>query len=135
MIISAAEQYNSPFAQNNLGLIYYSGDYGITKNYKKAFNLVTKAADQNYPDAQFTMSVIYYHGKAVPKDLKKSYFWSYIAYKNGYQKAAESVQLLRKSLTAEDIKQEEKKADIWLKEHPRKSYDAEIAILPQNATK
>ena len=135
MIKTAAEQYNSSLAQFNLGLIFYNGNFGVVKSYKKTLNFLKKAANQNYPDAQFTMSVIYYQGKAVPKDLKKSYFWSYIAYKNGYQKAAESVQLLRKSLTAEDIKQEEKKADIWLKEHPSKSYDAEIAILPQNATK
>ena len=135
MIVKASDGNRYPIAQNNLGLIYYNGDYGINKNYKKAFQLIENSANQNYPDAQFTMSVMYYQGKAVPKDLKRSYFWSYIAYKNGYQKAAESVQLLRKSLTAEDIKQEEKKADIWLKEHPRKSYDTEVAILPQNATK
>jgi TPR repeat protein len=59
-------------AQYQLAMMYKNA-YGVAKNEKRAFELLTLAADQNDSDAQFDLAVMYSEGKVVKKDLAKAF--------------------------------------------------------------
>ncbi|MBA6337979.1 MULTISPECIES: tetratricopeptide repeat protein [unclassified Colwellia] len=65
-----AQEY-SP-AQYQMALIYLNG-YGVTKDPKKALELMSLAASQNHPDALFSLSLMYSDGVIVKKDLKTAF--------------------------------------------------------------
>ncbi len=67
-------------AQCALGAIYDLG-IGVTKDYKKAINWYTKAAEQGIAEAQHNLGAMYHKGRGVFKDYKKAVNW--------YTKAAE----------------------------------------------
>ncbi|WP_462163130.1 tetratricopeptide repeat protein [Pseudoalteromonas xiamenensis] len=48
----------------------YQGGYGVTKNERKAAELLQKAVDLNLPDAMFDLAVMYKEGEGVKKDLQ-----------------------------------------------------------------
>lgn len=66
-----AEDGFSP-AQYQLAMMYKNAQ-GVVKNEKKAFELLTLAANQNDSDAQFDLSVMYSEGKIVKKDLAQAF--------------------------------------------------------------
>ena len=60
------------YEQNILGRIYYE-----EQDYKYAFYLWTKSAEQGNADAQYNLGVMYYHGQGVKQDEKKAfYLWT-----------------------------------------------------------
>ena len=59
-----------------MGILYEEG-YGVTQDYKKAFEWYSKAAAQNYADAQNNLAALYAQGKGVELNNKKPL--SYIA--------------------------------------------------------
>ena len=59
-------------AQYQLAMMYKNG-HGVAKNTKKAFELLTLAAEQNDSDAQFDLSLMYSEGNIVDKDLIKAF--------------------------------------------------------------
>lgn len=63
-------------AQYNLGFFYQMG-FGVQKNYKKAFEYYSKAADQNHSYAQNNLGYLYQCGHGVSTD----YFQAYEYYK------------------------------------------------------
>lgn len=67
----AAAQNGDAEAQYNLGKVYARG-IGTTKNIDEAAKWLRKAADQNYPPAQFTLADWLFDGVKVPKDQKES---------------------------------------------------------------
>lgn len=60
-------------AQYQLAMMYQNGQ-GVVRDNKKAFDLLTLAANQNDSDAQFGLSLLYSEGKNVPKDLMKAFY-------------------------------------------------------------
>ena len=83
-IVSAcsAEPSNTPILSNqstpteiyDLGLAYYEDD-SVPQNYKKAFELFQKAADQDYAPAKYDLGTMHYEGVAVEIDYKKAFEW------------------------------------------------------------
>jgi TPR repeat protein len=59
----AAEQGYAK-AQNNLGLMYYSGQ-GVQQDYAEAIKWYRKAIEQGYADAQYILGVMYANGEGV----------------------------------------------------------------------
>jgi hypothetical protein len=59
-------------AQYQLAMMYKNG-HGVAQNTKKAFELLTLAAEQNDSDAQFDLSLMYSEGNVVEKDLIKAF--------------------------------------------------------------
>lgn len=57
-----------------------ANSYYQKKDYKQAFNLFHKAAEQGYAEAQFSIGVMYANGEGVTRDSKQAVYW--------YQKAA-----------------------------------------------
>ncbi len=62
---------NYPPAMYQLGQLYENGT-GVARDYKKAAELYTKAADMDEVDAMFSLGVLYHHGDGVTKNLSKA---------------------------------------------------------------
>ena len=73
-----------------LGTGYYTGNYGLSVDYEKAFELVKKSADQGNPIAQNNFAAFYFDGKAIPKNYIEAYKWLYIAFRYGNLTSAEN---------------------------------------------
>jgi len=54
-----------------MGVRYSEGE-GVPKDEKEAFKWFSKAADQNYPPALYSLAVMYYEGIEVKRDVKKA---------------------------------------------------------------
>ena len=61
-------------SQYKLGCMYYAG-CEIKQDYKKAFDLFMKAAEQGYPAAQHQLGDMYSDGIGIEKDNKKAAEW------------------------------------------------------------
>jgi TPR repeat protein len=75
----AAEQGNVN-AQLWLGAFYEQGQYGIERDYSKAFKWLSMAAKQGEPDAQVTLGQMYENAEGVTQDYGLAAYW--------YRKAA-----------------------------------------------
>jgi TPR repeat protein len=76
----AAEQGDAN-AQLWLGAFYEQGQYGIERDYFKAFKWLSMAAKQDQPDAQVVLGQMYENGEGVPQDYVMAAYW--------YRKAAD----------------------------------------------
>ena len=86
-----------PAAQRYLGEMYDKGQGG-PKEYQLAIEWYTKAAKQNDSTAQYWLGVKYANGHGVPVDEKLAYAWFAIAFNNGYEKAANPLRVLNKTM-------------------------------------
>jgi TPR repeat protein len=68
------------FAQFDVAVRYLRGD-GVTQDYAKAYEWLTKAAEQGHSRAQFNLGSIHLKGIGVPEDAKQAFQW--------YEKAVE----------------------------------------------
>ena len=68
-------------AQNRLAICYGKGHLGVPKDEKRAIIWYEKAAEQNYPAAQYNLGIKLYQGIGLEKDETKSVYW--------YQRASE----------------------------------------------
>lgn len=59
-------------AQCTLGMFYYNGDYGVERDYSRAFEWFSKAAQQNNAFALYRLGICYLHGKGVQFDYVKA---------------------------------------------------------------
>jgi len=62
-------------AQNRLAICYGKGDLGVSKDQKQAILWYEKAAEQNYPAAQYNLGIQYLKGNGVEKDIAKAIPW------------------------------------------------------------
>jgi TPR repeat protein len=53
----------------------YDNGQGVEKDFLKAFEWYRRAAEQDYPQAQFNLGVMYDNGQGVEKDYKKAFEW------------------------------------------------------------
>ena len=77
-ILNMAE-YGNVYAIHELGDYYYKNK--VHKNYEKAFEWYSKAAEQGYASAQCDLAYMYYNGHGVDQNYEKAFEW--------YSKAAE----------------------------------------------
>jgi TPR repeat protein len=59
----------------------------VEKDYKKAAELVEKAAEQGYVEAQYNLACAYHKGTGVTKDTKKAVEWWTKAAEQGHEDA------------------------------------------------
>lgn len=76
-----AEQ-GEPEAQNQLGIIYASGN-GVRQDFNKAAELFEKSAIQGLPGAQYNLGRLYQMGRGVPKDDAMAASWTRRAAEGG----------------------------------------------------
>ena len=75
-------------AQNNLGVIYYNGEYA-RQDYKKAFDYYMMAAEQGNEIAQDNLADMYYYGEGVAQSIEQAKEWYGKSCDNGYKEACE----------------------------------------------
>ncbi len=74
-------------AQYRLGKMYYTGEEGVERDYKKALEWFEAAAKQGHMNAQYHLGKMYYKGKGVRKDYKVALEWFEAAAKQGHKDA------------------------------------------------
>jgi len=67
----------------NIGLLYFFGN-GVNKDLSIAYNYCKRAALKGLARAQNNLAYMYLNGMGTNKDYVKSYAWSLIAIKQGY---------------------------------------------------
>ena len=68
---------------------------GVKKDYKEALKWFTKAAEQNYADAQSNVGGMYYKGQAVKQDYEEALKWYMKAAEQNYAEAKKAVTMLK----------------------------------------
>jgi len=100
-----------------LGLMYHRG-IGTEINHLEAVKWFRAAAIQGDAGAQFNLGVKYARGEGVPADYIKAYGWMSLANAQEYDGAEESMTILKKSLTPEQLVEAHKWAfDCFLSEY------------------
>ena len=70
-----------------LGQIYLMGTVKIKQNFEKGFELMRKAAELGYDEAQYQLGCLYYSGKGIPKNFNEGIKWLRCATNQGHDKA------------------------------------------------
>ncbi|ENW95199.1 hypothetical protein F904_00490 [Acinetobacter dispersus] len=58
-------------SNHNMGMLYYLGKNGVSKDHKKAAGWFSKSAANGYAPSQYALSVMYLNGDGVPQDAEK----------------------------------------------------------------
>ena len=77
-----------------IGEIYYYGDYGLSRNFKKAFYWYEKAANNGFANAQYNLALMYKKGEGVLRDYKKALYWYRKAANSGLAEAQSNLALM-----------------------------------------
>jgi TPR repeat protein len=80
-------------AQNNIGLMYYSGE-GVAQDYAEARKWFTLSAEHGYSGAQHNLGVMYQTGQGVPRDDAEARKWFTLAAEQGHAGAQFNVGIL-----------------------------------------
>lgn len=73
-----AAENGDAYAQDNLGLMYFTGQ-GVPQDYVQAAHWYRQAAEQGYADAQFNLGAMYFTGQGVPQDFIEARKWYTLA--------------------------------------------------------
>ena len=96
-------------AQYLIGNAYRNGD-GVPQDYKQAVKWYSKSAEQGVVSAQFNLSNMYYNGEGVIKDYVTAYAWLGVAKANGLAVAVKSLDIVRKTMSKDQIAEGQKLA-------------------------
>jgi uncharacterized protein len=106
-------------AQNNLGLMYYSGQ-GLPQNYDEAAKWYRLAAEQGNATAQSNLGSMYYSGEGVPQDYVQAYMWVSLAAsrfpssaKEDREQAARHCEIVASKMTAAQLAEARKRVREW----------------------
>lgn len=79
-----AANQGSFLAQFNLGMLYFTGGFGLTKDSLLAEKWLNQAAKQGFPAAQSALGLLYSSGIGIPKNYEKAFQWHQKASHHGY---------------------------------------------------
>jgi TPR repeat protein len=106
-------------AQNNLGLMYYSGQ-GVPQDYGEAAKWYRLAAEQGNATAQSNLASMYYSGEGVLQDFVEAYMWVSLAAsrfpasaKEDREQAARHRDIVASKMTAAQIAEAQKRVRDW----------------------
>jgi uncharacterized protein len=92
---NAAARQGHPTAQLNLGLLYSRG-MGVTKDMVKARDWWRRAADSGNAIAQFQLGAMAATGEGIPLDFDEAIRWWQLSAAQGYERAIEGLQILKR---------------------------------------
>jgi hypothetical protein len=78
-------------AQYYLGSLYDRGLGGLPKDGSKALALYRQSAAQEHPYGEFTLGLLYEHGRGVSKDVEEAIRWYRRAAEHGEEAAHEKL--------------------------------------------
>ena len=111
--LKAAEQGEMD-AQCRIAVAYDKGK-GVEQDSAKAAKWYLKSAEQGHAVAQYEIAFMYYNGRGVEKDLVAAYRWLLVTEPDGGgADIEEALEVCRKELTPEQIKEAESKAKAHL---------------------
>lgn len=76
----------------------YATGRGVEKDYLKAVELYELAADQNLPQAQYSLGIMYENGKGVDRNLQKAEDLFHRAAAQGHDRAKSHLEKVRSLL-------------------------------------
>lgn len=104
-------------AQYLLGEIYFQGK-GVPKNYKTAFEWMSKSARQGDKSAQSSLGFYYFNGWGTKKDHVLAYLWWSLSIVNNEEPITrKNLGDLEQELSAADLARAQKMASDWLANH------------------
>ncbi len=101
-----------PDSENLIGWAYANGR-GVEIDYSEAHNWFSKAAEDNHPEAQVSLGMMYCNGQAVAQDMVKCLMWLLIAEANESEPAKKLLTRARNWATTEQIAKAKKAAEDW----------------------
>ncbi len=104
---------------NNLGRKYYNGR-GVNKDYKKAFEYFSQAAQKGNLQAQYNLGIIYENGKGVKQDYQEAMKWYLKVAAQNYVKAQLNIAMIYKN--GKGVKQDYKEAIRWFLKAAEQNY-------------
>lgn len=118
-ITNCAKQ-GSSVAQYMLGTLYFNGNE-VPRNYKKAFEWISKAAEQGDKSAQSSLGFDYYNGWGVQKNHVLAYMWWSLSYVNEDEPITKkNLDDLENELSPKELAKAQDMASDWLAKHERK---------------
>ena len=111
-------------SQYNIAMNFLNELDGFPKNNQKALYWFTQAADQNDPDAQNALGIMYLRGFGTSQDMEKAEYYYRLAAEQGQDNAELQLGLIL--LMKNDSKSE---AIAWLEKSAAKGNDEAIAKL------
>jgi uncharacterized protein len=100
-------------AQYNLGGIYAHGSDGVEQDEAEALKLYHMAAAQGFVPAYYELGKVYAAGELVKQDFSEAYFWVCLAINANQKRARVLGDNVAKHLTAEQIKEVQKRVSEW----------------------
>jgi hypothetical protein len=112
-------KHANPAAENALGLLYAQGDdkQAVSQSESQAAWWFTKAAEDGSVPAQYKLSLLYWGGHGLPKDVNKAYFWAVLARVGGQEGGKDLAKVLANGMTRSQAAAIEQQADIWYQQH------------------
>lgn len=86
-----AAEHDFAESQSKLGHMYLVGNEAVKKDYDKARMWLEKAANNNVPEAQHSLGMMYANGQGVTQDLSKAEHWLTRSAANGFATAKSSL--------------------------------------------
>jgi TPR repeat protein len=77
----------SRYGQHAIGVLYHTGEGGVTQDYHQAFALFLLAAAQNHDAAQCNLGYMYLLGQGVDQDYAEAFRWYRLAAAQGHPEA------------------------------------------------
>jgi hypothetical protein len=109
----AAEQGDSS-AQYRLGLKYNVG-HGVPQDYSEAVKWFRKSAEKGDAAAQLSLARIYDKGHGVQQNDILAFMWSNLAVGGGLERAKTQRDIIRQSMSKEQITEAERLSKEWIK--------------------
>jgi hypothetical protein len=112
-------RHGNPAAENAIGLLYAQGDrkQAVQQDETQAARWFTKAAEDGSVPAQYKLSLLYWGGHGVPKDVNKAYFWAVLARAGGQEGSKDLAKVLANGMTRAQSAAIEQQAEIWYQQH------------------
>ena len=107
-----AKKGNNPEAEFELGSMYEKGE-GTRTDLREAARWYWRAAYQGFAQAQSALGMLYASGQGVSRDSIQALLWLSLASRNGMAEAAKQRDELAQTMSAVDIKEAQRLADIW----------------------
>jgi hypothetical protein len=91
----------------------YDNGEGVPENDAEAVKWYRLAAEQGYVVAQFNLGFMYANGEGVAKNAVQAFKWWNLAAAQGDKQAAENKEILRKTMTPEQIAEAQRLSAEW----------------------
>ncbi len=115
--ITRCAKHGDRNAQSLLGELYFQGKE-VPKNYKTAFEWMSKAASQGDKSAQNSLGFDYYNGWGTKKDHVLAYMWWSLSIVNNEEPITRrNLDDLEEKLSPADLERAQKMASEWLASH------------------